>query len=164
MPRRSLFALSHPVIPAKSPRHSRESGNPQGGEQRLAARNQAPRALSRLCGRDARAPRARTCPIPFPCPLELRAALDSTRATRNGASDKTALTLQWGQRLSALETGYCVLGVACDIRLQWGQRLSALDTGHPYARYRAGARASMGPTPFSVGYVLATIGFGGIRL
>ena len=37
-------------------------------------------------------------------------------------------------------------------RFQWGQRLSALETGHPYARYRAGARASMGPTPFSVGY------------
>ena len=36
--------------------------------------------------------------------------------------------------------------------LQWGQRLSALDTAKSWSKPRATAVASMGPTPFSVGY------------
>ena len=38
--------------------------------------------------------------------------------------------------------------------LQWGQRLSALDTGRHTDRRENGGIASMGPTPFSVGYSL----------
>ena len=38
------------------------------------------------------------------------------------------------------------------IWLQWGQRLSALDTVHNPLRMRSISFASMGPTPFSVGY------------
>ena len=36
--------------------------------------------------------------------------------------------------------------------LQWGQRLSALDTSIRVARWVVTIGASMGPTPFSVGY------------
>ena len=38
-------------------------------------------------------------------------------------------------------------------RLQWGQRLSALDTRHIGDRRTYLGAASMGPTPFSVGYL-----------
>ena len=60
--------------------------------------------------------------------------------------------LQWGQRLSALDTFGSVGSGGKLYVLQWGQRLSTLDT-RPRRGPRADSRdASMGPTPFSVGY------------
>ena len=41
---------------------------------------------------------------------------------------------------------------ACSKKLQWGQRLSALDTFTIAPHASHGVGASMGPTPFSVGY------------
>ena len=63
-----------------------------------------------------------------------------------------AVVLQWGQRLSALDTPEVPPDSFAHEMLQWGQRLSALDTrakAHGGLRY---GMASMGPTPFSVGY------------
>ena len=61
--------------------------------------------------------------------------------------------LQWGQRLSALDTNGIVKGMSFRFKLQWGQRLSALDTGELRFVFDSQAdNASMGPTPFSVGY------------
>ena len=86
--------------------------------------------------------------------------------------------LQWGQRLSALDTprppkrvrldaerfnganafqrwirGFAMIGFVELVLLQWGQRLSALDTPN-LGRWEGSPDASMGPTPFSVGYSL----------
>ena len=60
--------------------------------------------------------------------------------------------LQWGQRLSALETSRQFKKETNGTMLQWGQRLSALDTPERCQTYRPDNVASMGPTPFSVGY------------
>ena len=61
--------------------------------------------------------------------------------------------LQWGQRLSALDTYQGEEMTLADLfRLQWGQRLSALDTALAGEEIDAQSPASMGPTPFSVGY------------
>ena len=46
-----------------------------------------------------------------------------------------------------------MLAASDPYKLQWGQRLSALDTAYHGIRAYRCAVASMGPTPFSVGYI-----------
>ena len=58
-----------------------------------------------------------------------------------------------GQRLSALDTKRAHPVDGRIGRLQWGQRLSALDTRACGEMAESRGWASMGPTPFSVGYM-----------
>ena len=103
------FIAAPVIVRPLSPRHSRESGNPQGGEQRLAALNQPPSARRRvLAGGTPALPGARTCPCPSPRPSLApanSARLWTTRATRNGASAKTAPPLSMGP--TPFSVGYC---------------------------------------------------------
>ena len=67
------------------------------------------------------------------------------------ASLRAVVDLQWGHRLSAMETnpigwGWTLLSV-----LQWGHRLSAMETWCSTGWSVPGARPSMGPPPFSDG-------------
>ena len=112
----------------------------------------------------------------FPPPNSAR-LWTTTRATQNGASTKTAPPLSMGptpfsvgyfnsdEITATIHTGFnganafqrwihSVIGslVSWALSLQWGQRLSALDTGGLHDESRLRRAASMGPTPFSVGY------------
>ena len=61
------------------------------------------------------------------------------------------ITLQWGHRLSAVETA-SIASVSCAaIMLQWGHRLSAVETWGVRTPGGAGYHASMGPPPFGSG-------------
>ncbi len=61
--------------------------------------------------------------------------------------------LQWGHGLSAMDTGWPEMardGPSC---LQWGHGLSAMDTPRQRPQLVNGTIPSMGPWPFSHGYV-----------
>ncbi len=76
---------------------------------------------------------------------------DSHASRRRGVMRGT-FKLQWGQHLSALNTDYAATIKGAMLQLQWGQRLSALDTHLGGGNRVADNDASMGPTPFSVGF------------
>ena len=60
--------------------------------------------------------------------------------------------LQWGHRLSAMETTVVGSGtIIIRATLQWGHRLSAMETGVDVRLRRPGCEASMGPPPFGDG-------------
>ena len=202
-----------PPFPRNPPSHSRALP-PSFPRKREATRRRtvssrpkpsAERAPSRPCGRDALAPKGADMPHTLSqcahLPPSNSARLWTTRATRNGASPKTALPLSMGptpfsvgypreggehrrrrgasmERFAATAADAFLpsVNIDGDVELQWGQRLSALDTNRsdrralrhhgasmgptPFRNPRhaeacaagAGKIASMGPTPFSVGY------------
>ena len=59
--------------------------------------------------------------------------------------------LQWGHRLSAMETAACSEASQCISKLQWGHRLSAMETVEIDRQAHDLAQASMGPPPFGDG-------------
>ena len=59
--------------------------------------------------------------------------------------------LQWGHRLSAVETATLTNLVVQINGLQWGHRLSAVETGNAPLSLAKGLLASMGPPPFGSG-------------
>ena len=59
--------------------------------------------------------------------------------------------LQWGHRLSAMETGATGSGKTASVWLQWGHRLSAMETVHRLDDLVLLDDASMGPPPFGDG-------------
>ena len=62
------------------------------------------------------------------------------------------LVLQWGHRLSAVETGMCVrYWKGRFLWLQWGHRLSAVETARWHHALGDLRLASMGPPPFGSG-------------
>ena len=71
-----------------------------------------------------------------------------TNASDNGGVDTP---LQWGHRLSAMETGREGCYYPDSGRLQWGHRLSAMETGRGRLLLPGLGPASMGPPPFGDG-------------
>ena len=61
------------------------------------------------------------------------------------------LRLQWGHRLSAMETFQTVADLDKQARLQWGHRLSAMETSTFKIVVGCVVIASMGPPPFGDG-------------
>ena len=60
--------------------------------------------------------------------------------------------LQWGHRLSAMETlGKGDIASLSERHLQWGHRLSAMETGRPEEAHHLPGDPSMGPPPFGDG-------------
>ena len=71
----------------------------------------------------------------------------------------TIHTLQWGHRLSAMETTMLTVMNGSVRTLQWGHRLSAMETRlHPLVRRIVIVAASMGPPPFGDGNVRLVAG------
>ena len=62
--------------------------------------------------------------------------------------------LQWGHRLSVVETTSPSRRGSIHLRLQWGHRLSVVETRGPGQSARQRAEASMGPPPFGSGNTL----------
>ena len=62
--------------------------------------------------------------------------------------------LQWGHRLSAMETFQTVADLDKQARLQWGHRLSAMETSTFKIVVGCVVIASMGPPPFGDGNTL----------
>ena len=61
--------------------------------------------------------------------------------------------LQWGHRLSAMETAISPLVMPCSSHLQWGHRLSAMETYQFAGFFSVHIYPSMGPPPFGDGNV-----------
>ena len=59
--------------------------------------------------------------------------------------------LQWGHRLSAMETMCCELRIRSVPILQWGHRLSAMETDGGHKERLEVSLPSMGPPPFGDG-------------
>ena len=64
---------------------------------------------------------------------------------------QTFALLQWGHRLSAMETWQPRAGMEPDYVLQWGHRLSAMETHLLLVEKGELILPSMGPPPFSDG-------------
>ncbi len=64
-------------------------------------------------------------------------------------------SLQWGHGLSAMDTRELARPSFAHVVLQWGHGLSAMDTQTSAAARNAGRPPSMGPWPFSHGYLSA---------
>ena len=61
------------------------------------------------------------------------------------------MKLQWGHRLSAMETRMDSRERSKPMKLQWGHRLSAMETCIAWRGTGVGNDASMGPPPFGDG-------------
>ncbi len=59
--------------------------------------------------------------------------------------------LQWGHRLSTVETPPAAAGTWASLLLQWGHRLSTVETAGQHLLDKSSQHASMGPPPFDGG-------------
>ena len=77
---------------------------------------------------------------------------DGNQATRR-EYQQTPVALQWGHRLSAMETSSPASLVGWSNALQWGHRLSAMETSRLEWVTWGRDEASMGPPPFGDGNI-----------
>ena len=75
------------------------------------------------------------------------------KQSRAAVTPAVPASLQWGHRLSAVETGSVMSALAIITSLQWGHRLSAVETRVGSVILISICPASMGPPPFGSGNI-----------